>query len=222
MQDKDASAIRSGSDLALCLQAVVNDGRALVFVRPSPPGDADALPVLEQLDGFARDEAGLDLPAFAPAAALWAARLFHQLCRFTVCRDIPAEPIRVACAIPCPDPRRPGTDWSADLTLRHLPRLWQLAQRLSNADPLLDQLALLARAWPLSSVGIPRLAELSVGTFFAHPGLRRLYADRIVAANDVSRLADARVAEGLRADLGIHHDLAPALAAKLFPPHESH
>jgi hypothetical protein len=46
--------------------------------------------------------------------------------------------------------------------------------------------------------------------------LRRLYADRIIAEGDISRLGDVRVDEMLRGDFGIHRELAPVLAAKLF------
>jgi len=60
------------------------------------------------------------------------------------------------------------------------------------------------------------VSGVDVGTFIEDAGLRRLYADRIVAAGDVSRLGDARVDEVLRADLGMHRDLAPAIASKLF------
>jgi hypothetical protein len=140
-----------------------------------------------------------------------------------VCRDIPAEQINATCSIPCPEPRSPETDWSADLTLRHLPRLFQLAHHLSHADPLVQQIRQIAADWPLSSVGIAGLEKLRLDSFVNHPGLRRLYADRIVAAGDVSRLGDPLIANLLRADLGIHRELAPAIAARLFEPaHDTH
>src|SRR6185503_2575435 len=56
-----------------------------------------------------------------------------------------------------PRPRGAEADWSADLTLRHLPKLFQLARHLSNADPLLQQMKQIAAAWPLSSVGVAGL-----------------------------------------------------------------
>jgi hypothetical protein len=179
--------------------------------------DADALPVLEQLDEFARAELALDLPVFSPTAAIWAARLLHQLCRFVILRDIPAEHIAATCNIPCPEKRGPETDWSADLTFRHLPRLLQLARQLSNGDPLVEQIKKLAADWPLSSVGIAGLEKSNLDSFINHPGLRRLYADRVFAAGDLSRLGEPRMDDFLRADLGIHHQLAPAIAAKLCP-----
>jgi hypothetical protein len=145
--------------------------------------------------------------------------LFYRLCQFTVCRDIGAEQIAAVCREPCPAARSPETDWSVDLTLRHLPEIFQLARHLSEGDPLVQELKRLASAWPLSSVGIVGLENLSLDSFIGHPVLRRLYADRIVAAEDVSRLNDSRINDLLRADLGIHHELAPALASKLHPVH---
>jgi hypothetical protein len=216
MQQEGDPPSPSYSDLALFLQSLVNDGRAAVSPIPSNIDDADALPLLQQLDGFARDELALDLPELSPQAALWAARLFHQLCRFVVCRDIPEAEIKAACNAPCPEPRSPETDWSADLTLRHLPKLFQFARHLSNADPLIEQMKKIAADWPLSSVGIEGLENLQIDSFVEHSALRRLYADRIVAAGDKSRLGDARLDDLLRADLGIHRELAPTIAAQLF------
>jgi hypothetical protein len=192
-----------------------------VAVLSTPPNtaDRDALAILQQMDASSREELALDLPEFSADAALWAARLFHQLCRFVVCRDISEAEIFEACARPCPTPRGPAADWAADLTLRHLPKLAQLARQLSNADPLIDQMKRIATAWPLSSVGIAGLEALSLDTFIDHTALRRLYADRILATGDISRLGDTRVDDLLRADLGIHRELAPHIAGKLFATH---
>ena len=171
--------------------------------------------VLRQIDEHSRNGLTLDLPPFSAATALWAAQLFYQLCQFTVCRDIGEAGIKAACGISCPEPRGPAVDWSADLTLRHLPKLFQLARHLSHVDPLIGQMKQIAAEWPLSSVGIPGLENLNPGSFIDHPGLRRLYADRIFTTEDASRLGDLRIDSQLRSDLGEHRDLAPAIAAKL-------
>ncbi len=184
--------------------------------------EADAIPALEQLDAFARAELALDLPDFSPDAAIWAARLLHQLGRFAVCRDIGEEEMNAVCGVPCPAPRGPETDWSVDLSLRHLPRLFQYARHLSNADPLVEHMKKIAAAWPLSSVGVAGLQGLQLDSFIGHAGLRRLYADRIAAAADASRLGDPRLDDLLRADFGVHRELVPGLAPKLFEtPHDT-
>jgi hypothetical protein len=216
MQHSGDPTSQSCSDLALFINSLVNDGRAAVLPRPSDVEDTDVLPLLQNLDGLARDELALDLPAFSPNAALWAARLFHQLCRFLVCRDIPEEQIKTACSAACPEPRGPETDWSVDLTMRHLPNQFRFARLLSDADPLVAEMKKIAAEWPLSSVGIEGLENLQISSFAGHPGLRRLYGDRVIAAADRSRLGDPRLDDLLRADLVAHHNLAPAIAAQLF------
>jgi hypothetical protein len=47
----------------LFLQLLVNDGRAAVSPFQSDIDDADALPLPQQLDGFAREELALDRAA---------------------------------------------------------------------------------------------------------------------------------------------------------------
>lgn len=216
MQDREENAPGSASDLALCLQSLADEGRVVVSTRPSGIDDGDAVPLLEKLDACARDALALELPAFSASAALWGARLFHQLCRFVVCRDIAEDQVSAACAVLCPAPRSPQTDWSVDLTFRHLPRLFQLARHLSNADPLVGQMKKLAAAWPLSSVDIPELEELRLDSFIADFALRRLYADRIIASADTTRLGHPQVDDLLRGDLRVHRDLAQLIAARLF------
>jgi hypothetical protein len=213
----DSEVVGEGnSDVALFLHSLANTGRAVVSSNFSETDDSDAMPVLEQIDTAARAEYALELPTFSDSAAIWGARLFHQLCRFVACREIEEDQIKAACAIQCPQPRSPETDWSVDLTMRHLPRLFQMARHLSNADPLIEQMKIIAVAWPLSSVGIPELDALHVDSFIGHPALRRIYADRIIAEGDISRLGDERLDDILRGDLGIHRNLAPDIAGKLF------
>lgn len=216
MQQREENQAQCYSDVALLVQSLTNNGRAAVSRRPSNMDDADAIPLLQQLDGLARDELALDLPVFSPDVALWAARLFCHLCRFVVCRDISEEQIKSACNAACPEPRGPETDWSADLILRHLPNLFRFARHLSNADPLVGEMKKIAANWPLSSVGIDGLENINLDPFIDHPGLRRLYADRVISSGDMSRFGDARVGDLLRADLGVHRELAPAIAVKLF------
>lgn len=214
MKSPGAAEVDATANLAVFLKILAEEGRAAVSPSPLSPDSEEAIAVLRQVDERSRNGLALDLPPFSAATALWAAQLFYQLCQFTVCRDIGEVGIKAACAIPCPEPRGPAVDWSADLTLRHLPKLFQLARHLSHADPLVGQMKQIATEWPLSSVGIPGLEKLNPGSFIVHPGLRRLYADRIFTTEDTSRLGDSRIDSQLRSDLGEHRDLAPAIAAK--------
>ena len=221
MQTTGATPPDTISDLALFLKSLAEEGRAVVSPKLLNDDGDEATSVLEQLDTHARNELALNPPAFSRATALWAARLMYHLSQFTVCRDIGEERILSVCGLACPEPHGPETDWSADLTLRHLPKLFQLARHLSNADPLVHQIKQIAADWPLSSVGIVGLENLQIDPFIGHPALRRLYADRIISKEDDSRLGDPRVDDVLRGDLGIHRQLSPAIADKLFRTHDS-
>jgi hypothetical protein len=207
--------------LASFLESLLTEGVAAVSTEPLRDDASAALAVLRRMDEVARAELGLEAPPCSREAALWAARLFYHLCQFTVCRDIGEEQIKAECGVPCPVPRNPATDWSADLTLRHLPQVFQMARHLGPTDPLVGQLQKIAGAWPLSSVGIPGVNIVGPDSFVEQPALRRLYADRIIAAGDTSRLGDVRVDDLLRADAGVHRDLAPVLAEKLFQTHDT-
>ena len=205
-----------GPTLASFIQALANDGRITVSPNPIVARDEATLAALVELNERAESELAGESPGFSSEAALWAAELLYQICQFIVCREIGEAQIAAAFVKECPVPRSPNVDWSADLFFRHLPSLFRLSQQLSNGDPLIQELKKLATAWPLSSVGISELSELNINTFFNHPALARLYADRIIAASDTSRLGDARVNELLQTDIGIHRDLAPDIAKRLF------
>jgi hypothetical protein len=103
--------------------------------------------------------------------------------------------------------------YSADLAWRFLPDLWELAR--SHAPPLLEALASIGAAWPLSSVGAPLSESPEPGAWFAHPCLRRLYLDRIFRRQAWDRLAAAQAARAFAADLGSRPELAPGAAPYL-------
>lgn len=210
------------SDLARFLAVLAEQGHAVVAATPPEPdgadGQAEAVVVLRRIEERASDGLGLPPPPLDPAAALWAARRLYLLVQAVGVPDIDAEYVVEACREPCPSPRSPTTDWSVDLTFRHLPELIRIARSRNLQDPILGPMLALAADWPLSSVGIVEAAG-SLDSFVGHPALLRLYADRVVAENDVSRLRDDRVATQLRADLGLHAGLAPRIASHLTANH---
>ncbi|MBE7213481.1 MAG: hypothetical protein INR65_20895 [Gluconacetobacter diazotrophicus] len=163
----------------------------------------------------------LEFPGEAPAlslpAARWAAATFYRACQLLVCRDVPAAEVTAALAGACPQARSPEAHYSVDLVLRRLPDLLAAARRLAAGDPLVDALLHLAREWPLSSVGVPGLEpeKLSeVGSLVAHPGLRQLYADRILQHEDTGRAGPPAVRAAVLASLGQHVEtLGPRFAS---------
>lgn len=215
------------SEFSLFLKALADHGSPAVGLLPPPADDPNAHQQLSDIANRAAQDLGLPAPPFLPPAAAWAARLFYQLCQFVMVLDFDGTQIRAVVDTPCPTPRDAATDWSADLTFRHLPRLLQIARHVNLAVPVTPHLLRIAREWPLSSVGIPNLTAepasttpgsspaFPIDSFIHHPSLRRLYADRILAASDSSRLGDARVDDLIRTDLGLHPALAPRIASQL-------
>jgi hypothetical protein len=216
MENTGLTLSEAGPSLTSFLQALAHDGRIVVSPEPIGPPDESALAVVVELNQRAETELAGEGPGFSSETALWAATLLYQICQFIVCREMGEGQMAAAFANQCPAARGPESDWSADILFRHLPALIRLSQQLSNGDPLVQELKKLAGAWPLSTVGVSELTGLNLDTFIGHPALARLYADRVVAAADTSRLGDPRLDDLLRADLGIHNELAPEIAKKLF------
>jgi len=208
------------SELAQFLDSLANRGRAVVAFHRLDPAHPAPTQALEPLAERASWELAGPAPALHIPAAAWAARILYQLCQTLALRDFDTDRLSEILAIPSPTPRCPETDWSVDLTFRHLPRLYSLAMAVPSPDSFLKVLHQLATDWPLSSVGLPTALHASIeplpdAHLLQHPTLRRLYLDRIVATRDTTRVTDARVAEAIRADLGLHPELAPSLASRL-------
>jgi hypothetical protein len=216
MENTGLTLSEAGPSLTSFLQALAHDGRIVVSPEPIGPPDETAVAVVVGLNQRAQSELAGEGPGFSSETALWAATLLYQICQFIVCREIGEGQMAAAFVNECPAVRGPEADWSADILFRHLPALIRLSQQLSNGDPLVQELRKIAATWPLSSVGVSELTGLNLDTFIGHSALGRLYADRVVAAADTSRLGDPRVDDLLRADLGIHRELAPEIARKLF------
>lgn len=217
MKPELSSRPAPSSELAEFLTRLQDEGRAAVRPGRTPGVDSAATQKLAELDRIARAELAGPGAEFRPAVAAWGARMLYQICQFVVIRDLGEPEIVAAFRIPCPEKRGPGTDWSADLTFRHLPELFHLARHLNRADPLLRELQTLGALWPLSSVGLPDLGPLNLQSFLPNPSLKQLYVDRILAAEDYARLGQEEVDSALRTALGGHPDLAPEFARRLDP-----
>lgn len=204
--------------LSQFVRTLMTDGRALVTSHGVPGPDAELGPTLAALAQEAAAELAGTAPRLCEPTSVWATQRLFAACRFVVCRDLGEENIVQAMTIPAPKPRCPETDWSADLLFRHLPEVIRLARHLSANDPLVRELRGLAGAWPLSSVGIAELQVSDLDSFVGHAALRRLYVDRILAANDVGRLGDPRVDDAVRSAVGAHAELSPRLAQRLLSP----
>ena len=118
--------------------------------------------------------------AFDPETARAAAELLRQASWALVNRDERMTDLVKRLKMPG-SPLTPSQHLSADLTMRYLPQVLRRARGLDPSDPLVERLANILRAWPLSGV----LSDLADGpviplNFGGHPGLMLMYAERLV------------------------------------------
>lgn len=197
------------------VDALINTGR--VTVDPEARGLEGVKQATEVLFSIARVELASTSPALCEGVAEWALVLLYRGCQALVYRELDAQDVRHALAEPCPRPPSPDVCFSADLAFRFLPDLISLARGIAENDPLVVGLRAVAARWPLSSVGVTGLPEVDgPAPFIEHPGLRRLYVDRIIERNDVSRLTDRRARAAVLEAIGGMPELAtPSLIAAL-------
>lgn len=189
-------------------------------IRVGPPGDdaeedAAADPALERHEAALRLDFPGEPPPFSIECGRWALRSFAFACQALVYREIDVAMLARRFAVVCPPAPAASRHYSVDVVFRLLPDLWGLARAVSERDPLMNHLRTLATAWPLSSVGVPNLVGCDVSVIRGHAGLLRMYADRVIAWQDVSRLDDPRVRAAIREAIGHFDTLAPTVAAAL-------
>ncbi len=174
---------------------------------------AEAFRVTQQ-DVPAVDVSGL---VFAPEVAHACAAWFYRACLALTDRAMEVEQVQSLLGALPREATTPSEVLSADLTLRHLPELHALARSMSPDDPLVAGLEKAARRFPLSGVGIALSEPLpDLALLHRHPGLWRLYLDRVIERQDTSRLRDSQVAHAIMDALGEHAlRLAPKIAASL-------
>ena len=154
-------------------------------------------------------------PALDVPVATWAAMQMYRACQLAIYRELDAGAIDELLALACPPGESASRHWSADLTLVFLPDLLRQAQAAAANDPLVTRLREWAAEWPLSSVGIAQVEPRNVAEIAAHPGLLRLYVDRILSKKDWPRLADPAVRAAAQESIGAFADQWPD-AAKHF------
>jgi hypothetical protein len=173
---------------------------------------------IDLADAACRMEMPWTSPTLVMLAAQWAATRVYRACQALVFREIDSSTVLAQLSAPCPVAPSPEVCYSVDLALCVLPDLLKLARAISHDDPLVKGLLELARAWPLSSVGIGDLGALDIGAFIDDRSLRSLYADRIIQRQDLGRLTDSAAADAVREALGSHPQLAPEIARALSSP----
>ena len=199
--------------LSCFLTGVFEQGRAVVSQEDAIWDDA-ALELLKETELAARANAPGTAPRFDLAAAQWAAEIIYYACQALVCRHLGPEKVQERLRRPCPEPvSSPAAIYSADLLLRYLPNIWQLAKRIAADDPLVAELRGIGAQWPLSSVGIEGIEQVDASPVLGHPTLQQLYVDRIIARNDQTRMKEDFFAKQAAKAVGAHRELYPKLAA---------
>ncbi len=196
------------------LQALFESGR--VTVPELFPIDEKELRegdrLLVKYEALWRRELPATPPVFVPQAARWAAVRFFRAAQLAVYREYDQGTCERELGERLGVPPSPGVHYSVDLVLHYLPDLVKLVHR---DDPLMAHLRQWAREWPLSSVGIPDVGEVSTGGFAQDDCLIRVYADRILIHTDESRLACPAARRAVRCAVGYHVELSGALRESL-------
>jgi hypothetical protein len=188
------------------------DGRLVT----EPPDELnESAKILADFDDVYRLELAHNPPDLSRPALLWAAIQVRRAGSFLTYREAEPEQLQQILQGPCPEAMSASVVYSVDLTFRFLPDLLRLARAVSPQDPLVDILKDWASQWPLSSVGISNVTVKGSMEWLSDPCLRQIYVDRILAEQDVSRLADAQTLEAVRIAVGRQSHLLPKLAASL-------
>lgn len=145
----------------------------------------------------------LSMPLVAPSydlrAAIWGAEYVCRALQFVMVRNL-GEELIAKHLLPYGRAMDAAAIYSADLCLRCLPDIFNLAKSLSPTDPLVENLKQTAIEWPFSAVGIPVEGNWAV----EDASLQLAYADRVLAAKDRKRAQHPAVNLHVQAALGTH------------------
>ena len=147
-------------------------------------------------------------PEVSVNAAHWASRVLYILCTFIVDRRFVIEEIDSLIQI-VPEPNiSDENSWTVDLFFRQLPRLHTIAQKTSSNDPLLKVIEDLIVKWPLCSPGMSEIQPLKLNT--NHTALVELFIERIIEAEDVSKVYTQHIRDRIISNIGIDKRIAPS------------
>lgn len=203
---------------------------SLLLIETEASNEPEISRILAAWHEEAADDLGGPPLPFDEPAALRGARLLFRAAWCYLQRDTGKDEVArlllesslTSSQIP-PSTHSASAQFSADLTLQHLPALFRMAQVLAPGDPLLAALRELAHEFPLSGIGIqpadpdtpPSADPEAWENLHAHPGLQQLFLDRILSSQARPWTKHPAVAQALRHTLG---EYARELAPTLEPP----
>lgn len=201
--------------LATFLKGLLSDGNPVVNPGPGIPAPSADCEVL-LLQAFQRDAWHFPgpQPAFDVAVAMRVATWFYTAAMVYADRSMTPElSSRLLDSSDLEKADAPA-HYSADIVLRHLPALHELASGLAEGDPVLISLREMAWRRPLSGVGIQKpleWGEPDISVLRSHSGIWRLFLDRVISVADSDSLRDESTRSATRFSLGLHPDLAMRL-----------
>lgn len=185
---------------------LLGKGEISVTKDLSPFTDMDQLEAMNALRQ-AHEIDAVDLPFKAPSfneeAALWAATYLYRAVQCSLLRDLDEDKVKELLQA-FEGGKTASHIYSADLILRYIPDLWNLAKGLAPDDILVVLLRETAKEWPFSSIGIESVEDLELTTILENPCLRITYVDRLIEAKDKERLKDERLIPIIKEILGEH------------------
>jgi hypothetical protein len=196
-------------ELTNFIAGLINDGKVKVVPQMLTFTAEDLHLASVHLRQYYEDDAQ-EMPAAAPdfnlAAAGWAAAYLYRAVQFILLRELD-ETIMQQSLLPYSGEYSPAAIYSADLTLRYLPDLFDLAKGLSPHDPLVKQMQETALAWPFSAAGIPLETDADISTIMSHPSLKQAYIDRIIYAKDLRKCRHPECHPLVQEALGSYSDV---------------
>ena len=180
-------------ELSVFINTLLSEGKVTVQGQFADFDQTDMAISEQTLLQYYQEEV-LEMPGIAPEysakAAMWAAQYFYAAVQLTVLRDA-GEDIISEKLKPFAGEIDSSSVYSADLILRYLPGLFDLAKGLAPGDLLVKQLMNTAIAWPFSSVGIELDEQVNDDFLFTNPSLKYAYLDRIVKHKDKRRITSS-------------------------------
>ena len=201
------------------LRQLFDHGRVTVEQEVHPKVDAAAVnELLTVYEAAYRQQLPAEMPALHLEAATYGAAMLYRAAQLLIYREASAEDVArtLHLGAAAGTSNSAGDQYSVDLCLHFLPDLVRLARAAAQDDPLVARLLQLGACWPLSSVGIAGvvLDDVSlrrIGELSQHPGLWRLYIDRVMLTGDAARLVHEPTKFAAKAAIGAF----PQLAGKL-------
>jgi hypothetical protein len=176
-------------ELTNFIAGLINDGKVKVVPQLQAFEAEDLRLATVHLQQYYEDDIQ-EMPAAAPSfdenAALWAARYLYTAVQFILLRNLDETTMQEH-LLPYSGELTPAAMYSADLTLRYLPDLFDLAKGLSPNDPLVKLMKETAQLWPFSSAGISMSENTDLSVIFSHASLKQTYIDRIITAKDLRK-----------------------------------